>query len=167
MPKTIDLFNQLKNAGIPAKLVINLSPDGADIARVKQLQAELKNAGVTPEVHINVPLDMSSQEDSTPATPVDEEQTRPAVIRVPKANCRLFTKKDQAGKPIMQIREPRVQLFQGSQFNVSATHKAGDKDPGDGTVVATGGINHYLVVDCPANRDAEGLYVREPDITLL
>lgn len=167
MQNTIDLFNQLKKAGVAPKLIINLSPNTADITRVKQLQADFEKAGIASEVHIDFSLDVSDQGSSSPVIPVDNQPTGPVIVSVPKANCRVFRKMDKVGKPIMEIREPRVQLFQGDRFSISMTHKAGDKDPGDGTVIATGGIKHYLIVDCPPNRDADGLYVRESDVTLL
>jgi len=153
--------------GFTPKLIINLSPDTADITRVKQLQAELKKAGITPEIHIDITLDSSDQDNLPSIIPVDKQQIKSAMVSVPKANCRVFDKMDKAGKPIMQIREPRVQLFQGDRFSVSGTHKVGDKDPGDGTVIATGGIKFYLIVDCPPNRDAEGLYIRDSDVTFV
>jgi len=167
MQKTIDLFNQLKNAGITPKLIINLPADTVDVNLVTQLQAELKKAGITPEIHVNLNLDTGDQGDSPPATPIDDQQTKPAVVSAPKTNCRAFTRMDKAGKPVMEIREPRVQLFQGDRFSVSATHKAGDKDTGDGTVIGTGGIKYYFVVDCPTNRDAQSLYVRDTEVTLV
>ena len=167
MQNLTDLFNQLKNAGLAPKMIITLPPDPVDVKKVTQLQANLKSAGITTEVHIQLSVDSAKLESPVPAAGVDSQQTFTVMVSPAKTNCFTFTKMDKAGKPIMEIREPRVQLLQGTRFNVSATHKASDKDSGDGSVTGTGGIKYFLVVDCPTNRNAEGLYVRQSDVTRL
>ena len=157
--------DQLKNAGLTAKVVINLTPDNLDIQKVKTLQAELKQQGILAEIHINVGTGL-------PDSGTDGQEDKPAVsdsftvvVKETKLNCRNFRKTDGAGKPIMNIVEPRVQMLFGTRFSVSSTHKAGSKDAGDGKVFATGNEVHYFVTDCPDNPKAVGLYVRAEDVS--
>ena len=159
------VLDQLKTAGITPQVRIVLSPETIDIQQVNNLVVALKNIGITPEVHVNLQVSADDGGTTTPDLSQDKQKTFTVVVSDVKLNCMTFTKKDNAGKPIMEIHEPRIQLFKGARFQVSATHKASDKDPGDGTVIGTGGIKHYLVVDCPANRSAEGFYVRDGEVS--
>ncbi len=152
------VLEQLKSTGVTPQVQIVLSPD---IQQINSLVEELKKIGITPQVHINLQVSANDAGTSTPDLTQDKLKTFTVIVSDMKLNCMTFTQKDNAGKPIMEIHEPRIQLFKGARFQVSATHKASEKDAGDGTVVGTGGIMYYLVVDCPANRSAEGLYVRQ------
>lgn len=93
------------------------------------------------------------------------EHSFTVVVTETKALIQYIKNRDKAGKPIMMPREPRIRLPKGTQINVSATHKASDKDAGDGNVHGTGNILYYCVTDCPFDREAEGLYVRQADVS--
>ncbi len=170
MQDLITLLNQLKTSGITPRVQITLPAQNPDAQQIIALNNELKSAGITPEVHINVHMTPGGEippvVEETPAAP-EKEKGILVQIKVPKTNMFEFTRKDAAGKPIMEIHEPRIQLFSGTQVSVSATHKAGDKDTGDGVVLGTGGFRFYFVVDCPTNRSAEGLYLRQSDASKL
>jgi hypothetical protein len=160
------LLEQLKSAGITPKISLTISVDSADVPGIKSLQSRLQEAGITPEIQIN--LDVGDVLAPAPEPDADnaDQKSFTVVVNTDKLNCMTFTKPDKAGKPIMEIREPRVQLFRGDRLRVSGVHKAGEKDPGDGTVIGTGGIEYYFVVDCPTKREAEGLYVKQSDVTV-
>jgi hypothetical protein len=74
-----------------------------------------------------------------------------------KALLHIFNTRDKAGKPIMQIREPRIRLEPGRRLIVSATRTESQKDKGDGIIHATGNIEFYYVIEQPANGEASGL----------
>jgi len=138
----------------------------ADVPGIKSLQTSLQEAGITPEIQINIAAGDVLAPAPGPGADFAGEKSIEVVVNADKLNCMTFTKSDKAGKPIMDIREPRVQLFRGDRLRVSAVHKAGEKDPGDGTVIGTGGIKYYFIVDCPTMREAEGLYVKQSDVTV-
>jgi hypothetical protein len=165
MPDLNAVLDQLKSAGITPQVQITLSPETQDIQQIKDLVEALKNIGITAEVHISLQVSAEEAGSSTPDLSQDKLKTFTVMVSDVKLNCMTFTRKDNAGKPIMEIHEPRIQLFKGARFQVSATHKASEKDPGDGTVIGTGGMKFYLVVDCPANRSAEGFYVRQSEVS--
>lgn len=158
------LLAQLKKAGVTPSIHINLSPATLNIQTILDLQTELKKLGITPEIHIHLPATAIGGVPLTPQEPAAGQAGFTVVVSGPKLNCMTFTRRDSAGKPIMEIREPRVQLLQGARFSVSGVAKASDRDAGDGTIVGTGGVLYYLVTDCSANRSAEGLYVRQSDV---
>jgi len=162
MQNLTTMIEKLKKAGITPRVQITLPPEMEDIQGVLDLQAELKRAGITPEVSIflqpgggTIPVTDTAPQDRPSLT---------VVVTDNKLNCMVFTRRDAAGKPIMEIREPRIQLFKGARCSVSASHKVSDKDAGDGTIIGTGGIKYYKVTDCPPNRDAEGFYIRQSEV---
>jgi hypothetical protein len=161
------LLTQLKTAGITPQVQISLTPKDPNAEGVIALHRQLTSAGIAPEVHIHVHVSPGGEvvpgEETTPDA--EKEVGLPAVVKVNKTNMFEFTRKDNAGKPIMEIHEPRLQLFSGAQLSVSATHKAGDKDSGDGIVVATGGVKFYFIVDCPTKREVEGFYIKQTDVS--
>ena len=161
------LLDQLKGAGLTPKVQISLSGEGLDVEQVKTLINDLQQAGIPGvpiEIHIDIHLGAGGGSDSTSTNVVDSGPSFAVIVDTDKLNCLVFNSKDKAGKPIMEIHEPRVQLFRGTRFNVSATFKAGDKDTGDGTVIGTGGIGYYRVTDCPTKPEAVGLFVRASDV---
>jgi hypothetical protein len=81
-----------------------------------------------------------------------------------KALLHIFNTRDKAGKPIMEIREPRLRLEPGRRLNVSATRSESSKDKGDGIIRATGNIQFYYVIDQPSNGEAAGLYLKAGDV---
>jgi hypothetical protein len=81
-----------------------------------------------------------------------------------KAVLQSFKSRDKAGKPVMQIPEPRIRLNKGSRLIVSATRTESGKDKGDGIINATGNIQFYFISDDPSNGEAAGLYVRVSDV---
>jgi hypothetical protein len=158
------LIEQLKAEGITPKVTVTVSVGEADIQTIKSAQSRLQEAGITPEIQINVGVGdvMDLIPEGTEDIPA--EKSIPVVVNADKTNCVSFTRLDKSGKPIMEIREPRVQLFRGDRLSVSAVHKAGEKDPGDGTIIGTGGFKYYFIVDCPTRREAEGLYLKQSDV---
>jgi len=164
MQNLMELIGKLKQAGITPRVQISVSPETQDIQTILDIQAELKGAGITPEVSITLTPGSPGTPPPAPGTPPGAEASFEVVVTDNKLNCMMFTQHDGAGKPIMQIHEPRIQLFKGARFKVSATHKESDKDAGDGTIIGTGGIKYYRVSDCPPNREAEGFFVRQSEV---
>ena len=157
---------ELKKQGITPRVCINLPADNPDVQQAKSLQAELKTLGIIAEFHINLDLAAAGEDaGGTPADPAAAQESFEVMVTGPKLNCQSFNKKDGAGKPVMAIREPRVQIMQGERFRVSATAKVSPKDAGDGNIIATGGIIYHLVTECKSNPNAVGMYVRQMDIT--
>jgi hypothetical protein len=101
-----------------------------------------------------------------PTTIVKPEVEQGSQVEVvgKKAVLRIFNSRDKAGKPIMEIREPRIRLDKGSRLIVSATHSESVKDKGDGIINATGNIQYYFISDHPSNGKAAGLYVKVADV---
>jgi hypothetical protein len=164
MPDLNAILEQLKSAGIAPQVQIVVSTGTPDVQQVSALVEALKTKGITPEVRID--LQVSTDDLGVPPSdPSQDKQKTFTVVVNDKLNCMEFTRKDAAGKPIMEIHEPRIQLFKGTRFQVSATHKASDRDAGDGTVIGTGGMKFYWIADCPANRAAEGFYVRQSEVS--
>lgn len=161
------LVEQLKAEGITPKVNLTVSVENADIATIKSAQARLQEAGITPEIQINIGVGDVLAQTPGPTEDITAEKSIPVVVNTDKLNCMTFTRLDKAGKPIMEIREPRVQLFRGDRLGVSAGHKAGEKDPGDGTIIGTGGFRYYFIVDCPNKPEAEGLYLKQSDVTVV
>lgn len=159
------LIEQLKAAGIAPQVILAIPSEGADIERIKALQSSLQEAGIMAGVQIQIGVGDVNPPGPGPS-PVIEEKSFPVVVTADKLNCMMFSDLDKAGKPIMEIREPRIQLFRGDRLSVSAEHKVSDKDPGDGTIIGTGGIKFYFVTDCPYKREAQGLYVKEADVSV-
>jgi hypothetical protein len=165
MNEITSLLDNLKKAGIQAQVTIVVDAKTTDVLAIKALQTSLKNAGITPEVHIQVyPEPVTNPAASTENASEDADEARRTLrVKETRLNCFTFRKMDKAGKPIMEIREPRIQLLQGAQFFVSTTHKISPNDAGDGIIRGTGNIEFYFVVDCPPNPAAVGLYVRKGD----
>ncbi len=161
------LLEQLKAEGITPKVALTIPADGTDIQGIKALQSSLIEAGITPEIQISISVGDAPAPAPKPDADFSGEKSMEAVVNVEKTNCMTFTTTDKAGKPIFEIPEPRVHLFRGDRLRVSAEHKASDKDPGDGTIVGTGGIRFYFIVDCPARPEAKGLYVKQSDASLV
>jgi hypothetical protein len=99
----------------------------------------------------------------------DSEPEASLVVEVSgkKALAHIFHARDKAGKPIMEIREPRARLERGSRLAVSATRSESSKDKGDGVIHATGNIPFYFVLDLPSNGEAAGLYIKAVDVKLV
>jgi hypothetical protein len=158
------LIGKLKQAGITPRVQISVAPDAQDIQPVLDLLAELKGAGITPEVSISVTPTGQVAPPPAPDLPPGEEASFEVAVTDNKLNCMEFTQRDAAGKPIMEIHEPRIQLFKGARFSVSATHKESDKDAGDGTIIGTGGVKYYQITDCPPKREAERFFIRQSEV---
>ena len=71
------------------------------------------------------------------------------VVALRKLNLRTFTKRNDAGRPIMVIYEPRIQYQEGEIFQVLRQ-----------AIQADGGGNYFQVV----GPEGAGLYVRQQDI---
>jgi hypothetical protein len=160
------LVEQLKAAGITPKVSLIIPVEGADIPAIKSAQSKLQGEGIVAEIQININVGNVLTPGAEPDAVITGEKSFAVVVNADKTNCLTFTKSDKAGKPIMEIREPRVQLFRGNRLSVSAEHKVSEKDPGDGSVIGTGGFKYYFVVDCPTKPEAKGLYVKESDVTV-
>jgi hypothetical protein len=167
LEKLSALLEQLKSEGITPKVALTIPVDGADIPGIKALQSSLLEAGITPEIQITISVGEAQPPAPKPDADFSGEKSVEAVVNVDKTNCMTFTTTDKAGKPIFEIPEPRVHLFRGDRLRVSAEHQASDKDPGDGTIIGTGGIRFYFVVDCSTRQEAKGLYVKQSDVTVV
>ena len=161
------LLEQLKAEGITPKVALTIPVDGADIPGIKALQSSLQQEGIAPEIQIVIGVGESQAPTPKPDTDFSGEKSIEAVVSVDKTNCMTFTTTDKAGKPIFDFPDPRVHLFRGDRLRISAEHKASDKDPGDGTIIGTGGIRFYFIVDCTARPEAKGLYVRQSDASVV
>jgi len=93
-----------------------------------------------------------------------QEAVRLVEVSGLKALAHRFQTRDKAGKPIMQIREPRIRLERGARLTVSATRSESSKDKGDGIIHATGNIEFFFVLDQPSNGEAAGLYIKAEDV---
>ena len=158
------LIEQLKAAGITPIINLTVTMDRADVEGIKALRSSLQAAGITPAVQIQIGVSGASSPGPAPAPDTSGEKSFTVVVSDDKANCMTFTKLDKAGKPIMEIREPRIHLFRGDRLSVSAEHKVSDKDAGDGTVIGTGGIAYYFIIDCQTKPEAKGLFVRQAEV---
>jgi len=161
------LLERLKAEGITPKVALTIPVDGADIQGIKTLQSSLLEAGIMPEVQIAISMGDSQAPAPKPDADFSGEKSIEAVVNVDKTNCMTFTTTDKAGKPIFDFPEPRVHLFRGDRLRISTEHKASDKDTGDGTIIGTGGIRFYFIVDCSARPEAKGLYVKQSDASLM
>jgi hypothetical protein len=157
------LIDQLKTAGITPQVDLTISMDQADIDGIKNLQARLQQSGIASEVHITIHT--GSEPAPGPEPDITGEKSITVSVSEDKLSCLTFTNQDKAGKPIMVPREPRVRLVRGTRLLVSAEHKVSDKDPGDGTIIATGGDKFFFILDCQSNPEARGLFVRQSDVT--
>ena len=160
------LIEQLKAAGMTPTVNLTIPMDRTDVEGIKTLRSALQEAGITPGVQILIEASGAASPGPEPGPDNSDQKSFAAVVSDDKLNCMTFTKLDKAGKPIMEIREPRIHLFRGDRLRLSAEHKAGDKDPGDGTVIGTGGIKYYFIVDCPAKPEAKGFYVKQTDVSI-
>lgn len=160
------LVDKFKIAGIQPVVTISVDPNTQDIQAVKALLANLKNAGITAQVQIQLtPTSAPGAETITQEIQPPTSQDRLGmVVKETRLNCLIFRKLDDAGKPDMVFPQQRVVLQKGTKFFVSTTHKAGSKDTGNGIVIGTGNHEYYMVVDCPTNPAAVGLYVRKIDV---
>jgi hypothetical protein len=68
---------------------------------------------------------------------------------------------DDEGKPI--FRKSKVKLFTDTRLQVSGVHKIGPADAGDG-LVSDGKYNYYLILNCPGQTNAKGLFVRADQV---
>jgi hypothetical protein len=157
-------LDQLKQQGIVPRVVINLPADNPDIPKAKALQAELKNAGVIAEFHLNLDLGASAGEGKETDGGKDSFEV---VVTEPHANCFTFKQTNSKGIPLMAPRKPAIQIKKDQRFKVSATARIGPKDAGDGLIIADGGTIFYLVTECKSNPLAEGFYVRQVDVARL
>jgi hypothetical protein len=165
-------IQQIKDAGLSPIVQVNVNLSAAELDRLQEIKTRLAQIGITPQV--NLVIGVAGQpsapgEDQPPVEPGDQEPVEKegflVMVRSAKVNCMNFTRRDKAGKPIMEPVMPRVQLFQSNTLRVSAKHKVSDKDPGDGNITATGGLKFYFITDSPQNRAAEGLYIRQEEVT--
>lgn len=173
MDALLNQVKQLKQAGFSPLVRLNVRLTSADLSSLGALKEQLAALGIMPEVHLylNTGLGENAAPEEEPDLPDQPEQPQEpgflVQVSVSKLNCMEFNRKDKAGKPIMELVEPRIQLFSGQRLTVSAVHKAGDKDQGDGTIFATGNEKFYFVLDCPAKPEAKGLYLRQAETTKL
>jgi hypothetical protein len=165
MNEITTLIDALKKAGIQPQVAIVVDAKTSDVQAIKTLQTALKNAGIVAQVQIQVHPESGTAEDpGSDTSGRTREERRTVRVKEPRLNCFTFRKVDKVGKPIMEIREPRVQLMNGATFFVSTTQKVSPNDSGDGIIRGTGNSEYYFVVDCPPNPSAVGLYVRKVDV---
>ncbi len=169
-------IQKLKDAGLSPTVQVSVPLSKNELDELKEIRSRLAKQGITSQVHLIVSLaEQPAGPGDAPGEeqpPVDPGTQEPIVkegflvmVRSAKVNCMNFTRRDKADKPIMEPVTPRIQLFQGSTLRVSAQHKLSDKDAGDGNITATGGLKFYFITDSPDNRRAEGLYIRQEEVT--
>jgi hypothetical protein len=156
------LIDQLTAAGITSKVNIVVRPETIDIEAVKAERAKLLAMGIIPEVHINLGLGDAAEPGTPPVVPTEKRLT--VMVNDDKLNCFTFKKRNDAGRPIFIIREPRIQLFRGERFQVSAERTESSKDVGDGIIIGDGGLQMYFIADCPPKPEAVGFYVKLSEV---
>lgn len=178
-------LDKMKAAGITPSVQININSTDFDIEKLTTLKAALKEASIDADVNITLDLSSTARTPlSTPSpkkthetevdTPPDKDIPTPAPeksfeVRAMSTKKNFivlysFRKKDGVGKPIMDKVSPVIRIPNNTQFSVSATHKAGAKDKGDGKIVATGGAIYYYITDYPNNKDQVGKYVMRDEV---
>lgn len=176
-------LQKIKDAGLSPTLQVSVHLSKNDLDEVKEIRSRLAKQGISSEVYLVISVaDQAGEPGGGPVSPPVEGQAGEpsggpgqaeaiekegflAVVRSAKVNCMNFTRRDKAGKPVMEPVMPRVQLFQGNTLRLSAKHQVSDKDAGDGTITATGGLKFYFITESPQNRAAEGLYIRQEEVT--
>jgi hypothetical protein len=161
------LIEQLRASGFDPKVNLIVAQEAPDIEGLEHLNEQLLSVGISPEVHINLSVGGGISPQPEVSQDVTRGKSTAVVVSDDKLNCFIFKSRDGAGKPIFFIREPRVQLFRGDSLLVSAERRESEKDPGDGTILGTGNIRMYYVVDCPSKPEAVGMYVRQSEVTLV
>lgn len=86
-----------------------------------------------------------------------------------RTNPQVLKGRDAKGKPYF---EPtplagRVQIAAGERLRVSTVHAESTKDPGDGTIFSSGLQPYLLVLECPSEPRAAGLYVEKEGLVAL
>lgn len=179
----------IKKVGLRPVVHIHLHMDEFNLETANSLKERLRQSGLEAEIVISVELTLEADGGSR-SVPLEAGDER-AVERKPdfgsggkekrepeaatedsfsvevtetKALVQYIHSLDKAGKPFMLPRDPRIRLPQGTRISVSATHKASDKDSGDGNVHGTGNKLYYFITACPFNREAEGFYLRQADV---
>src|SRR5512143_2705124 len=109
------LIEQLKAAGITPKVSLTVPVDGADIPGIKSAQSILQAAGIIADIQVNIDAGDVLSPSPGPDINIIGEKSITVVVNADKTNCMTFKNTDKAGKPIMEIREPRVQLFRGDR----------------------------------------------------
>lgn len=179
MDTLAETIQRFKDAGFSPTVQVSARLSKNDLDEIKEIRARLAKQGITSEVYLVVSMAEPPGEpgDGPGDGPGEEQPIKPdepetiekegflVTVQSARVNCMSFTRCDKAGKPIMEPVLPRVQLFQGNSLRVSAKHKVSDKDSGDGNITATGGIKFYFITDSPHNRAAEGLYIRQDELT--
>jgi hypothetical protein len=82
-----------------------------------------------------------------------------------KINLRKISRANMKGKPIMNLAD--VKLPAGTHLRVSNVHKITAADKGDGVIDADGSADYYLIVDCPEQSSAVGLFVQTQQVEAL
>lgn len=87
----------------------------------------------------------------------------PTLARI---NPQVLKGRDLKGKPYFEPTPlaARVQIPAGITFRVSSSHTESNKDSGDGTILSSGLQAYYLVLECAAVPQAEGLYVEKEEV---
>ena len=73
-----------------------------------------------------------------------------------KLNLGRIKRANKAGKPIMDI--SGVRLAEGTVFRISIVHRVTGADKGDGIIDADGSVDFQLLIECPQNPEARGLF---------
>lgn len=164
------VVNQLRKAGITPKVQVFIGRENVDIDAIKAVQTRLKAVGITPEFCINLQLSPAADTPTGAGTqpagaPTAEEPSFTVVVTDVKTVAHAYSTSDKAGKPIMQIKEPRLVFNRGARFKVSASNNIDGLDTRDGTIKATGNIEFYKITECPSNRAAEGSYIKKDTVS--
>lgn len=84
-----------------------------------------------------------------------------------QARCYTFQQRDNQGLPKMQVAQPPVMLQAGMHIKVAAGYAPGFSGPGQGVLKASsraefpGDDLYYMILDCPAQPKARGLYIKQ------
>jgi hypothetical protein len=179
MDTLAEITQKIRDAGLSPTVQVSVHLSKNELDELKEIRTRLAKQGITAEVYLIISLaeepggteggpggGLGEEQPVEPGEPeAIEKEGFLVAVRSAKVNCMSFTRRDKAGKPVMEPVMPRVQLFQGNTLRVSAKHKVSDKDSGDGNIIATGGLKFYFITDSPHNRAAEGLYIRQEEVT--
>ena len=150
------LQEELKAAGVSSEVHINLQVGpGGEGAAAATPTATSGAGATTPTPTATSGAGESITSSTTTSTGPDSISSDSFEVEVEaeKVLFRFYKDteggKNKQGKPVMLIREPRIRLDKGERFRVSATHKEGGSDKGDGIVRADGKDGTYYLVTDP------------------
>jgi hypothetical protein len=182
-----NLVASFKKAGISPEVTINLQV-GLGAGSVSHRGGQERQAGGSKDgeekdARVGGSADPATRvaEKDDPAKNQAEDRLKDSfLVEVSEkvAKVQSFKRRDKNNKPIMlphdraDKKPERIQLPEGTRLRVSSNHKESDIDSGDGVIHGSGagaGAQssehlYYYIVDCPYDRDAEGLFVKLSEV---